>query len=178
MKFKQCEIEGVFIVETEVTSDSRGSFCKNYQRDFFLEANIESSIAEIYYSISHLDVIRGMHFQMPPFDHDKLVSCLSGEALDVVLDLRKSSPTFGHHTCFKLSFELGRSIFIPRGCAHGFLSKKDNTMMLYEVSTVYNPKSDQGIRYDSFGFDWDVVNPNLSQRDLGFKEFRFFESPF
>lgn len=118
-----------------------------------------------------------MHFQAPPQDHEKLVYVTSGEILDVILDLRKQSAGYGRFITLRLS-EYGSSVFIPKGCAHGFLALSDSATVVYNVTTVYDPKADQGIRWDSFGFDWPVTTPILSARDKGFIGFEQFQSPF
>jgi dTDP-4-dehydrorhamnose 3,5-epimerase len=115
-----------------------------------------------------------MHFQLPPNDHEKLVFVPSGKIMDVVVDLRKNSPTFQQHIAVELSAENKKSIFIPKGLAHGFKSLEDHTMTVYNVATEYNPSSDAGIHYDTFGFDWQTENPILSKRDLEFQSLNEF----
>ena len=119
-----------------------------------------------------------MHFQLPPAAHAKLVYCITGRVLDVVLDLRKDSPTFGRSYGRELSAVNREMFFIPAGFAHGFLALEDNTTMVYQTSTVHSPTHDAGVRWDSFNFDWPVKNPTLSDRDQKFPTLPEFNSPF
>lgn len=161
-------IEGVYIIENFNALDDRGLFIKTFNTNFLKQNNVDFQINESYYSISNKNVIRGMHFQLPPDDHQKLVYVIAGSVEDVVLDLRKQSKTYGQYIIIELSDKNYKSIYIPKGLAHGFKSLEDNTVMVYNVGTTYNPTSDAGILYNSFGFDWRVNRPILSQRDLSF----------
>lgn len=169
MEFEELGIKGLFLIKSNIFKDDRGEFLKVFNKEIFLENNINFEIQESYYSISNKDVIRGMHFQTKEFAHDKLVYVANGKVLDVVLDLRKSSKTFKSYETIELSAEEGALLFIPKGCAHGFKSLEDNTMMIYNVSTVYSSTHDCGVRYDSFGMDWGIENPIISDRDKKFK---------
>ena len=131
-----------------------------------------------YFSTSATDVIRGMHFQLPPYQHSKIVFCPFGAILDVIVDLRKQSTTFGQHYSQILSAENHKAYYIPEGFAHGFKSLSEGAMTYYLVSSEYNKDSDTGIRYDSFGFDWGIANPIISERDLSFAALKEFNSPF
>ena len=127
---------------------------------------------------SKKDVIRGMHFQMPPNDHEKLVYVASGEIIDVVIDLRKKSNTYKEYITVKLTADNKKSIFIPKGLAHGFKSLKDDTITVYNVASEFKSKSDFGIKYNSFDFDWEILNPILSLRDRSLPNLDNFNSPF
>ena len=119
-----------------------------------------------------------MHFQAPPHDHSKLIYVISGKTLDVVLDIRKQSPTYGK--CFEMILD-GQdnvSLFIPTGFAHGFLALEDNTVMLYNVSSVYNKENDLRIKWDTIGFDWKIIDPVITERDCAFSSFEDFITPF
>lgn len=157
--------------------DQRGIFVKTWHPDLFSPHGIRMPLAEEFFSVSGRGVIRGMHFQTPPHDHEKIVYCPAGRVLDVVLDLRRG-PTFGAVSCWELSAENGFVIHIPRGFAHGFLAREDNSVMIYKTSTVYSPEHDAGIAWDSFGFNWPVDCPVLSERDREHPSFASFESPF
>lgn len=178
MELKATNLPGVFIVEQSVFKDRRGSFVKMFQRSFFDKHGLESDFTENYYTRSREDVVRGMHFQTPPFDHAKLVTVIQGTILDVVLDLRKASPTYGKWEAFELSRENRKSIYIPRGFAHGFAALSELAIAYYMVSSEYNFDSDKGILWNSFGFQWPVSNPVVSDRDLAFPAFSDFNSPF
>ena len=176
MKIKATKIEGVFVIENFNASDIRGEFIKTFHKKNFEDLNLHMDIRESYFSVSHKDVIRGMHFQTPPHDHNKLVYVVKGEILDVVLDLRKNSNTFKKYITIKLSDENKTSIYIPKGIAHGFMSLIDNTITVYNVTTEYEANSDSGIHINSFGFQWDVDEPIISLRDSGFVTLDDFES--
>lgn len=180
MKLIMTGFEGVYIIENFSSKDERGSFIKTYHESYFHVNGLSTDFKESYYSISKKNVIRGMHFQLPPYDHDKLVYIAYGEVIDVILDMRKSSKTYGEVFSITLNDSNNRSIYIPRGFAHGFKVIEDDTIMIYNVSTIYNNKSDYGIRYDSIGFNWDVAIPILSERDKSLITFDDFKknNPF
>ena len=178
MKIIETNISGLKILEPRIFEDSRGKFIKTFTNDFFIENDLDINIKETYYSISHKDVIRGMHFQTPPHDHMKLVYVSAGKILDVVLDIRKNSPTFGQYFSCELSCDNAKVLIIPKGLAHGFKSLEDNTNVTYIQTTCYAPHNDGGIKYDSFGFNWQCKKPQLSQRDLSFKTLDTFDTPF
>ena len=171
-------LAGCCVVRAKVREDARGSFTKVYHEEAFRELGLATDFREEYYSVSKKDVLRGMHFQLPPADHEKLVWCMSGKVLDVVLDLRRASSTYGAHQSFMLSGSSGEMIYIPRGMAHGFLTLSDEAVMMYKVTSVYAPACDAGIRWDTAGIDWGVSSPLLSERDQGFVSLADFSSPF
>ena len=168
MKIERTEIEGVYIITNFNAKDERGLFVKTFNKNTFNKNNLDFEIRESYYSVSNKDVIRGMHFQLKPNEHEKLVYVPKGSILDVVLDLRKKSKTYKQHISMNLSSSNKKSIFIPKGLAHGFKSLEDNTITNYCVSTEYNSSSDTGIRFNSFGFNWQNENPIISERDNSF----------
>jgi len=169
LKFSETLLNGVFIVEQDVNKDIRGSLVKNYHRESFEKAGLEADFKESYYTRSKEDVIRGMHFQIPPHDHCKLVTVIQGTIVDVILDLRENSSTFKHYIAIELSRENRKSIYIPRGCAHGFGVLSDTAVAFYMVTTQYAPDHDSGIRFDSFGYKWEINQPILSERDKSFR---------
>ena len=164
-------IKGLKIIEVPAFSDSRGRFTKVFNSDSFSEADLAINFVESYYTISARNVIRGMHFQIPPAEHTKLVHVNSGKITDVVLDIRRESKTFGEYFKIEISSQDSILIYIPVGCAHGFLSMQDDTMVTYMQTSVYNSAMDQGIKYDSFGFDWGIDQPIVSERDVEFQKF-------
>ena len=168
MKIERTEIEGVYIITNFNAKDERGLFVKTFNKNTFNKNNLDFEIRESYYSVSNKDVIRGMHFQLKPNEHEKLVYVPKGSILDVVLDLRKKSKTYKQHISMNLSSSNKKSIFIPKGLAHGFKSLEDNTITNYCVSTEYNSSADTGIRFNSFGFNWQNENPIISERDNSF----------
>ena len=178
MEIVDTNIQGLKILSSKIFKDDRGKFIKIFTKNPFAENGLDINIKEIYYSISHKNVIRGMHFQIPPFDHIKLVHVLAGRIVDVVLDIRKNSPTYGKFFSCELSSNDAKVIIIPKGLAHGFKSMEDNTVVIYMQTSCYSPDHDYGIRYDSFGFDWECDNPIISDRDLKFPKFNEFITQF
>lgn len=180
MKIENTSLEGVYIINNFNALDDRGLFIKTFNQSAFKESNLPLEIKESYFSMSKKNVIRGMHFQLPPDDHVKLVGVASGAILDVVVDLRKESSTYKHHMPVELSAKNKKSIYIPKGLAHGFKSLEENTITIYNVSTEYNPNSDFGIHYNSFEFDWQIANPIMSKRDIEFQSLASFcnNNPF
>ena len=178
MKLIDTDIQGVYIIEQNHKKDYRGSFVKMFQKSFFQENDLEYNFSESYYTKSKEDVIRGMHFQLPPHDHAKLITVITGTITDVILDLRKSSPTYKKYFEVELSRENRKSIYIPRGCAHGFGVLSETAITYYLVTSEHMPEHDHGIRYDSFGYDWIIENPIISERDKNLIDFLDFKSPF
>ena len=178
VKILETKIAGLKILEPRVFEDTRGKFIKTFNGDFFKENGLDIQIKETYYSISHKNVLRGMHFQTPPHDHLKLVYVPSGKIIDVVLDIRKNSPTYGETFDIELSSENAKILIIPKGLAHGFKSLEDNTNVTYLQTSVYTPECDAGIKFDSFGYDWNITTAKMSDRDLAFEGFHTFTSPF
>lgn len=156
----------------------RGRFVKVFHKQTFAEKGLETHFAEEYYSISHKNVIRGLHFQLPPMDHVKMVYCVQGEVLDVVLDLRVGSPTYGEHVLFELSAAKANSIYIPKGMAHGFCAVSELAILVYKVGTIYSPNHDAGVLWNSAGIAWPTKQPILSARDQSFPTLDKFISPF
>lgn len=178
MKIEATDIPGCFLVRAGRGQDARGSFVKTFHADSFEAAGLRTDWRETYCSASHRGVIRGMHFQLPPADHAKLVFCTAGQVVDVVLDLRRGSPTFGQHRAFRLDEAEGVGVYIPTGCAHGFQSLSESSTMDYKVTSVHSPEHDAGISFDSFGFEWPIDAAILSDRDRRHPGFDAFETPF
>lgn len=170
-------LPGCFLLKPMRVYDPRGVFVKTYHEGLYRELGISLEIREEFYSVSRKDVIRGMHFQLPPHEHDKLVYCTRGAVRDVLLDLRKGLG-YGQVSSVDVSDVNGHIVFIPKGVAHGFVSLTDEALMLYKTSTVHAPESDCGILWDSFGFDWGVAMPVISARDQQHQAFSEFASPF
>jgi dTDP-4-dehydrorhamnose 3,5-epimerase/CDP-3, 6-dideoxy-D-glycero-D-glycero-4-hexulose-5-epimerase len=158
--------------------DVRGSFVKTFHETSLQEAGISFDLKESYFSFSRKEVIRGMHFQTPPHQHSKIVFCPQGAILDVILDLRKNSPTYLQYFAQELSAENHKAYYIPEGFAHGFKALQDDSLIYYLVSSEHSAAHDTGIRYDSFGYDWATPEAIISARDLSFPELKDFQSPF
>ncbi|TAJ02032.1 dTDP-4-dehydrorhamnose 3,5-epimerase [Pectobacterium versatile] len=168
MKINTTNLANLYEIENRLFKDERGFFVKTYHAPTFIENSLENNFTESFYSTSHKGVLRGMHFQLPPYDHTKLVYCASGEILDVVVDIRIGSKTFGNYFSTILSAEKANALYIGRGYAHGFLTLSESATMVYMTSTIHAPDYDAGIRWDSFGFDWGIDKPIISTRDLSF----------
>ena len=178
MKKIETGFEDLYIIEGNIFEDTRGLFLKTFHQSTFADLRLETNYKEKYYSKSHKNVIRGMHFQIPPHDHVKIVNVLHGAIIDVVVDLRKASPTYKQWFSIKLNDSDGRFLYIPKGFAHGFKASTDNTIVEYNQTSEYNKECDCGIRWDSFGFDWEVENPIISNRDNLFSSLDDYLSPF
>lgn len=171
-------LPGLLQIIPKVFVDQRGKFVKTFHKSSFLNMGLETAFKEQYYSVSKQGVIRGMHFQMPPKDHTKVVYALSGKAFDVVLDLRINSPTYGSVATFELCETMGNMLYIPKGFAHGFCSLTERVTLMYQTSTEYNSSLDTGILWSSLPLEWPVRQPILSSRDAGFMSLDDFDSPF
>lgn len=178
MTFEDTTIPGCTIVRQKLIADDRGSFVKTFHADLFKEAGLRVDWREDFLSCSKRDVIRGMHFQIPPADHAKLVACLSGRVLDVVVDLRHGSPAHGLVVSLELSPEDATALYVPSGCAHGFLSLTDDSAITYKVTSVHSAENDRGVAWDSIPFEWPVAEPCLSERDRRHPRLEDFVSPF
>ena len=163
-----------FLLQPDRFDEMRGSFVKTYNEKLWSKLGIDFDMKEEYYSVSRKGVIRGMHFQIPPEDHKKMVYCLGGSVLDVLLDLRVG-PNYGKFASAVLSSENRQVILIPKGIAHGFLALEENSLMLYKTSTVHAPEFDRGIKWDSFGFEWSIEAPIISARDQQHPVFSEFD---
>ena len=180
MNIKKIEtgLHGCVELISAPTIDSRGLFQKIYRKDCFEKFGLFSEWVEQYYSTSNYGVLRGMHFQTPPYDHSKLVYCTSGEVFDIAVDLRFGSPTYGRFAKIVLSASKGNMVYIPSGFAHGFLVTSKQATLVYSVSSVYAPTHDSGIRWDSIGIEWPEEPTLISERDRKFKPLSEFQSPF
>ncbi|MFM9050932.1 MAG: dTDP-4-dehydrorhamnose 3,5-epimerase [Bacteroidota bacterium] len=167
MEFTRIAIEGVIVIQPALYSDERGSFLESFNKREWGESGIYADFVQDNQSISRKGVIRGLHFQRAPHEQGKLVRVVAGSAMDVLVDLRRDSPTFGRHLCVDLSAENNRMLWIPPGFAHGFESLEDNTVFLYKVSHYYNPQSEGGIRFDdpSLSIPWRTSEPVVSHKD-------------
>lgn len=171
-------IPGLFEIEPFVAADARGVFIKTFVASDFAAAGVAVASLEEYHTRSRRGVIRGMHFQLPPHDHDKTVFCTQGSAFDVVIDLRVGSPAFGKALVFELRGAECRGLHIPRGCAHGFAALEDETVLTYKVTTEWNPSADSGILWSSVPVEWPFDDPITSARDAALTPLPDFVSPF
>ena len=178
MTVRETSIPGCREITSRIIRDERGVFVKTFHQEVFRQHNLNTEWREEYYSVSHRGVLRGLHFQLPPHDHEKLVYCTAGTVLDAVVDLRHGSPTYGCHLLVELSAEQGNILYLPRGLAHGFYVTSESATIMYKVSSVYAPDFDSGILWNSAGIPWPDDGPELSARDTGFSSMESFSSPF
>lgn len=178
MKIEDTFIPGLKLIYLDKHKDHRGSFLKVFNTSLFKEQGLSINFCESYYTVSKKNVIRGMHFQAPPFEHIKCVYLNKGVIKDVVLDIRRESPTYGKYLSIILTEEEPIVIYIPKGCAHGFCSLQDDSMITYFQTSDHNALGDSGIKWDSFGMNWEVNNPLISERDQTLIFFSKFNSPF
>lgn len=170
-------LPNTWLVQLVQHYDSRGTFVKTLTKTLLDELGCNFTLQEEYYSASKKNVIRGMHFQLPPYDHVKIVSCVKGKVLDVLLDLRRG-PNYGKFETVLLEASSPSLLIIAPGVAHGFKSLADESLMVYKTSTEHSPLHDAGILWNSFGYDWDLMEPILSDRDNMHPKLIDFESPF
>lgn len=177
MKISREILPGALLIDLAQFEDARGAFVKTFLYSKFQELGLPTEFKEEFFSTSNAGVIRGMHFQLPPHDHVKLVQCLAGRVLDVLVDLRKGDG-YGRVASVELDAAKPALLFIPKGIAHGFCALEQGSMMMYKTSTEHQPSHDRGIRWDSFGFQWPVDAPIVSDRDRAHPALADFESPF
>jgi dTDP-4-dehydrorhamnose 3,5-epimerase len=174
MQFVKTEIEGLVIIEPKVFGDARGYFFESFNLKRFEENVREIDFVQDNESRSSYGVLRGLHFQKPPFDQAKLVRCIEGKVLDVAVDIRKGSPTYGKHITVELSDENKRQFFIPRGFAHGFVVLSKSAIFSYKVDNWYAPDHDCGIAWNDpeLGIDWQIDHDVvlLSEKDKVLKK--------
>ena len=182
MKFIKTSIPDVYIIEPLVFGDHRGYFLESFNLEKFEENIGLIKFVQDNESKSSKGVLRGLHFQKPPFNQAKLVRCIEGKVMDVAVDIRKGSPTYGKHVAVELSGENKRQLFVPRGFAHGFSVLSESAVFAYKVDNTYAPESDSGIRYDDkeLSIDWDLKEEEiqLSEKDLNLSLFKDLDSPF
>lgn len=182
MEVIKTSIEGVVIIKPRVFTDSRGYFFESYNKREFDEKVRRVDFVQDNQSKSSIGVMRGLHFQRPPFTQAKLVRCVEGRVMDVAVDIRKGSPTYGQHVAVELSAENSLQIFVPRGFAHGFAVLSEEAVFQYKCDNFYDPASDGGISLEdeTLGIDWpiNIKEAILSDKDRRHPLFREFDSPF
>lgn len=181
MEVKKTKINGVFLIKPQVFKDNRGHFFESFSSRKFKEATgLDVQFVQDNQSLSSKNVLRGLHFQHPPYAQAKLVSVIKGEVLDVVVDIRKESDTYGEYIVENLNEENHHQLFIPEGMAHGFLTLKDDTIFSYKCSNYYDQGSEDGIIWNdsNLKIDWKIKNPLVSEKDQLAQNFTSFVSPF
>lgn len=174
MKFTEASLAGAYVIDPEPFQDHRGAFMRVFCADEFARHGLATHMVQSNLSITaRKGVIRGMHYQVDGSEEDKLVSCMQGAILDVIIDTRGDSPTFGRHFKIELTAENRRMLYVPRGCAHGFLTLAGDTRVFYQVSNAYDGARERGIRWNDpfFAIDWPIDNPVTSEKDAGYPDF-------
>ncbi len=179
MQIEETFFEGLYLITPKVFSDHRGYFMESFNHQKWFD-KIQTEFVQDNESLSDKDVLRGMHFQKPPFSQAKLVRVISGSVLDVAVDLRKASKTYGKHFKTVLSAENKKQLFIPKGFAHGFLCLENNSIFSYKCSEYYNSEAEDLISWKDvdLNIDWGIENPVVSERDNNAQKFATFSSPF
>lgn len=180
MDIKSTPIEGLFIIEPQVFTDPRGYFYESYNKEKFVASGINIEFVQDNQSLSQKGIIRGLHFQAPPVDQGKLVRVIQGAVLDVAVDIRKNSPTYGQNFSIELTAQNRTMFYIPPGFAHGFETLEDNTIFLYKCTDVYNKQSEGGLLWNDaeLGIKWQNSNPLISEKDKILPLFKDLVSPF
>ena len=182
MNIIETDIEGVVIIEPRIFRDARGYFFESFSQRDFDQMVRPVTFCQDNESMSSYGVMRGLHFQRPPFTQSKLVRCVRGAVLDVAVDIRKGSPTYGHHVAVELTEDNHRQFFVPRGFAHGFSVLSETAVFQYKCDNFYAPQADGGISIidESLGIDWHIPTGNalLSEKDTQHQLLKDFDSPF
>ena len=166
MQFKNTFIDGLIEIIPRAFADERGIFFESYHKELFASNGVPFNFVQDNQSFSKKGVLRGLHFQKTPFAQGKLVRVVTGKALDVAVDLRESSPTFGQYATFVLSSEINNMVYVPEGFAHGFLALED-TILQYKCTNIYNKAAEGGIIWNDpkLNIDWGIAQPIVSQKD-------------
>ena len=180
MKVIPTNIPDLFVIQPNVFEDARGHFFESYNRDVFVKHGITTEFVQDNQSLSQKGVLRGMHFQNHPHAQAKLVRVITGSVLDVVVDIRKNSPTYGHHFAEVLTAARKNMLFVPVGFAHGFAVLEDDTIFSYKCSNLYNKESEESILWNDpdLNIKWGVENPILSDKDKVAQRFKDYKSRF
>lgn len=175
MKINETNIAGLFLIEALRFEDSRGELIKPFNFDQYSKLDVNLDFKETWFTKSKKDVIRAMHLQIEEMACEKLVSVINGSVVDVVLDLRSNSETYGNYFEIELNDKSPKALYIPQGCAHGYRVLENNTITMYKATKVHSAKHDLGIKWDSFGYDWKIKDPILSDKDLNLIEFKDYK---
>lgn len=180
MEVTKTHIEGLLILQPKIWRDERGYFFESFREDIFSKLNIDLNFVQDNQSLSQRGTIRGLHFQKAPYDQGKLVRVVQGAVLDVALDIRKDSATYGQYYALELNAENQTQFFIPPGFAHGFSTLEDNTIFCYKCTNYYHKESEGGVRFNdpALGIDWKVEGLFVSDKDKELPLFADFISPF
>lgn len=180
MEIVSTKIPDLYIIKPKVFEDRRGYFFESYNKQEFIRLGIDQNFVQDNESMSQKGVLRGLHYQRPPFSQGKLVRVMQGSVMDVAVDIRKASPTYGQWKSVILTQNNKWMYWIPPGFAHGFVALEDNTVFFYKCTSVYNKESEGSIRWNdpTLNIDWDIENPTITERDEQSPLFKDFISPF
>ena len=180
MEIIKTPLEGLLVIKPRIFGDTRGYFFESWSKKSFTEAGLDLDFVQDNQSLSNKGVLRGLHFQAPPYAQGKLVRVIKGAILDVAVDIRKDSPTYGQHFSVELSEDNKTIVWIPPGFAHGFLTLKDNTIFTYKCTGVYNKGSEGSLLWNDkhLNINWKVNDPLVSEKDLVAGNFKNFVSKF
>ena len=182
MEVFKTPIEGLLVIEPTIFRDARGYFVETYNEQRYREAGVDATFVQDNKSCSSFGVVRGLHFQRPPYAQAKLVSCVEGRVLDVAVDLRKESPTYGQYFAVELDAESQRQFFIPRGFAHGFSVLSERAVFTYKCDNLYHPEADVGILLTdpALNIDWQILKEQmiLSEKDKHHPLLAELDNPF
>lgn len=168
-------IIGLKIVKGKLFSDNRGQLLKPYSTEYFDDNNgLNANVRETWFTRSHKNVIRGMHLQIGQYACEKWISVVQGRIIDVVVDLRKKSESFMQYFEIELNENNPVTLFVPQGCAHGYRVLEDKSITMYMATNIHDPLGDVGIKWDSFGYDWEIDNPIISFKDASLPELNAF----
>jgi len=174
--FKETRLPGAFIVELQRLHDERGFFSRSFCRQEFVERGLNPDVAQCSISFNrHAGTLRGMHYQEAPYAEEKLIRCTRGRLYDVIVDLRRESPTFTQWIALELTGDSGPMLYVPKGCAHGFQTLEDNTEVFYQMSEFYHPEAARGVRWNdpAFGIQWPAgIQEIMSERDRNWPDYR------
>jgi dTDP-4-dehydrorhamnose 3,5-epimerase len=174
VQFESLDVSGAYVISPEKIEDERGFFARSWSRDEFEAHGLNPNVAQCNISFNNAKgTLRGMHYQAQPYEETKLVRCTKGSIYDVVVDLRPGSPTFKKHDGATLSADNRLMLYVPEGCAHGFITLEDGVEIFYQISEFYTPSAQRGVRYDdpAFGIDWPVPVTVINPRDKNYPDF-------
>lgn len=180
LEFTKIDIDGPLVIQPKVFGDHRGYFFESYSDRDFASVGITTPFVQDNQSLSNKGVLRGLHFQKPPFEQGKLVRVITGSVQDVIVDIRSDSPTYGKSFSIELTEENKTMLWIPPGFAHGFCTLEDNTIFSYKCTDTYHPEVEDGLLYNdkSFNISWQLSDVQLSEKDKFYPPFDTFKSPF
>jgi dTDP-4-dehydrorhamnose 3,5-epimerase len=173
MEITTFQISGPVLIRTKTFHDERGFFTETFNRNLFESLQLPIAFVQDNQSVSKRNVVRGLHYQKPPFAQGKLVRVVKGRALDVLVDIRQGSPTYGQHLAVELSDKETLQLWIPEGFAHGFASLEDETCFQYKCTNYYSPLHETGIRWNdpTLAIEWNLIAPIVSDKDMALPEF-------